>query len=164
MSQRENSSAVRKRSLQAVAADKVPTHQVRRAAVGKLSSHGAASHPKPRVLIADDDEGVRSLLQECLTEWGYEVLVTENGLECVKEFQSNEFELVITNFLMPRLNGIEVVKILKTLDKDIPVLLVSGHEIKDMDIDDEVELHDGYLKKPFELQDLYSLVHKVVAF
>ena len=115
---------------------------------------------KRRILVVDDDEGIRALLEECLERWGYSVDVASNGVDGVSKAESRPIDLVITNYLMPGLNGVDVSRTIKSLKAEIPILLMSGYEMIDIGLG-TTELVDGFLKKPFELDDLKELLSKV---
>ena len=63
-----------------------------------------------KILIAEDENISRSLLKRTLEKWGYEVTATENGNEALEAFQNNNFSIVITDWMMPGMDGIELVK------------------------------------------------------
>lgn len=84
---------------------------------------------KKRILIVDDDEGFRVLVSERLQVKGYKVEVAANGLHGIQKMNINSnFQLIITDLKMPGLNGIEMIKKLKTEYSkfDIPIIMLSG--------------------------------------
>lgn len=115
---------------------------------------------KRRILVVDDDEGIRALLEECLERWGYSVDVASNGVDGVSKAESRPIDLVITNYLMPGLNGVDVSRTIKSLNAELPIVLMSGYDMIDIGLG-KTELVDGFLKKPFDLDELKELLSKV---
>ena len=113
-----------------------------------------------RVLVVDDDPGVRTLLEECLGRWGYEVDTAIHGADGVRQARNAAVDLVITNYLMPGLSGIDVSKTIRSIAPDLPIILISGYELTDIGLGN-TDLFDGFLMKPFELDDLKELLTKV---
>ena len=63
-----------------------------------------------KVLVADDDPVSRRLLQNYLQKWGYEVFVTTNGAEAWRMFEQEDFQMVISDWMMPELDGLELIR------------------------------------------------------
>jgi len=79
-----------------------------------------------RVLVIDDDEMQRTLLDRMLDSVGLEVDVASDGLEGLRLFNANEPDLVLTDISMPGLDGHEVISAIRTHRNDIPVIAISG--------------------------------------
>jgi len=79
-----------------------------------------------RVLIVDDDDATRLALSSCLVSCGYETIEAADGMEALLRLQTGAYALVITDYRMPGLSGIELIQIVRRKWK-IPVLLISGH-------------------------------------
>jgi DNA-binding response OmpR family regulator len=82
--------------------------------------------PATRVLVIDDEAVLRGLLREMLAACGYEADVAENGAAGVARFREGCYRAVITDFLMPGMNGFEVVRALRSLDPAIRIILLTG--------------------------------------
>lgn len=80
----------------------------------------------PRILVVDDDPQVRSLLGAILEREGYEVSTVGDGQEAVTAYESDPFDLVITDLVMPEKEGIETFNELRTFDPDVKVVAISG--------------------------------------
>jgi CheY-like chemotaxis protein len=80
-----------------------------------------------RVLVLEDDERVRGALCDYLEELGYVPEPAANGAEALACFEKEAFRLVVADYKMPGPTGLEVVKELRTLEPDLPVLMVSGY-------------------------------------
>jgi CheY-like chemotaxis protein len=109
-----------------------------------------------RVLIVDDDEAGRRALSLCLASSGYEPTEASDGIEALNRLQTGTYALMITDYRMPGLNGLELLHIVKRT-WSIPVLLVSGdlsegEELVAMSSDASV------LRKPFDTATLIPMV------
>lgn len=80
-----------------------------------------------RVLIVDDDENTRALMGILLEGAGYTVVQVGNGLDALKEVHKRHFDVVVTDWIMPLLNGLELIQRLQELSPQIRVILVSGN-------------------------------------
>ncbi|MFI5400896.1 MAG: response regulator, partial [SAR324 cluster bacterium] len=110
-----------------------------------------------RVLIADDEPLIRSLLQNILTGFGHTVIVAENGREAFALLSAADaaFDAVISDIRMPELDGRGLIQKLRAAGMQIPVILVTGH----MQVDPaDAEKYGAWriLHKPFRAADLLS--------
>ncbi|MEW6710494.1 MAG: response regulator, partial [Candidatus Riflebacteria bacterium] len=113
-----------------------------------------------KILLVDDEEGIRILVGEMLRTIGYEVILARNGIEAVDIFRKNstDFSLVILDMMMPEMNGKTAVTELKKIRSDCAIILVSGF-VNHQDLDDIMEMGiSGFLKKPFRLADLSQAI------
>ena len=113
------------------------------------------------ILVVEDDRLNRELLSKVLRQEGYQVLEACDGDIALKILQVLPCDLVITDFLMPMLNGIEFVKQLRSLQPQMPIIFITGYltAISDKKIVDEVA---EILAKPFELNVLRSSVRRLL--
>ncbi len=110
-----------------------------------------------RVLIADDDDVMRHILEATLTKWGYEVVVARNGLEAWRLLQGNDApRLGILDWIMPGMDGVEVCREIRKWE-DRPyiylLLLTAKHRKEDVITGMEAGA-DDYIAKPFDPQEL----------
>ena len=103
-----------------------------------------------RLLIIDDEEGIRKLLALSLSSDGYEVLTAASGEEGIGLFESKSPTIVLTDIKMPGIDGIEVLKQVKELRPDTEVIMITGHG--DMDLAIEALKLDAsdFLNKPIK--------------
>lgn len=80
----------------------------------------------PRILVVDDDPQVRSLLGKILEREGYDVTTAADGQEAVTAYESDPYDLVITDLVMPEKEGIETFNELRSFDPDVKVVAISG--------------------------------------
>ncbi len=80
-----------------------------------------------RLLLIDDEEGIRKVLSLSLQSDGYDVTTAESGQQALKLFQKESFPIVLTDLKMPGLDGLEVLKAIKEINPDSEVILLTGH-------------------------------------
>lgn len=112
---------------------------------------------KQRILIVDDEEDIRDLLEIYLVNEGYCVVKTADGLEALEALQKEDIDLIILDIMMPNMDGIQAcMKIRK--DKNVPIIMLSA---KSEDIDKILGLNTGaddYVTKPFNPVEVVARV------
>ncbi len=118
---------------------------------------------KVRILVVDDDKNLRDVIKEVLEMNNYEVTLAENGLEALKLFEENNFDIILTDLKMDKMDGIEFVKNLKSKYNDIPpIILMTGYGSVDSAIEAfKIGIKD-YILKPFKFSTLDSVIQKVL--
>jgi len=110
---------------------------------------------KKRILIADDEEIVRTLLAEALQFYGYEIDVVEDGVEAMSHIEQKSYDLVITDYVMPKMDGLELTRRIKAKYPHIPILIITGKApVRDL-------LKYGAtacIMKPFKIFELHNIV------
>ena len=81
----------------------------------------------PKLLIIDDERAIRSTLTEILQHEGYKAEAAENGEDGLKKFSSENFDVVLCDIKMPKMDGIEFLEKAKAINPDIPIIMISGH-------------------------------------
>ena len=85
-----------------------------------------APPPTPHILIVDDNRDGLLVRRALLEEVGYQVKIASNGEEGLKLFEAHRFDVVVTDFKMPRMNGIELIQRLRAINPNLRVVLLSG--------------------------------------
>lgn len=107
-----------------------------------------------RILIADDDEQIRELLVFDVQSSGYTVDSAENGEIALKKALENNYDLILLDVMMPKMNGYDVCKNIRMVKPDIPVLMLTAKgSIKDKTEGFNSGV-DDYIVKPFEIQEV----------
>ena len=109
-----------------------------------------------KILIVDDELGIRMLLSQALSSHGYEVSEAENGQDSLEKLKGNRFDLVITDIDMPKLNGIEMLKQMKRAGRKEKVIIMTGNlgGLPEADMPGVV----SRLRKPFRMDHLLATV------
>ncbi len=117
-----------------------------------------------KILIADDEKGIRDSLQMILDEEGYTTTVVSNGLEALKLIENNEFQLVISDIKMPELDGMELLEKCSKISPDTYFIIMTAYASVETAV---VALRNGaydYLLKPVEFDDLLIRVKRLLDF
>ena len=120
------------------------------------------SKPPIRVLVAEDEMFIRLLLVEALEDAGYDILEAKDGLDALRLIENPDgVELVVSDINMPGASGLEVVRHLRQIHPDIPVVLVSGrHEqLGGQPVSDPLRR----FSKPFRLASVVDAVGEMLA-
>jgi CheY-like chemotaxis protein len=118
-----------------------------------------------KILLADDEMVLRFLLTETLSDEGYEITEVEDGKEAVERLEKETFDLVILDYMMPELTGVEVCEWLRNTDqanRNIPVILLTA---KALEKDREKAKAAGvttYIVKPFSPLQLVEVVKELL--
>ncbi|MFJ7152494.1 SpoIIE family protein phosphatase [Streptomyces sp. NPDC100445] len=120
----------------------------------------AASAANARVLVADDNTDMREYLARILTGAGYEVTTVTDGLEALHSVRRETFDIIVSDVMMPRLDGLELVARLRgdTRTASVPVLLLSAKAGQEASIEGLQAGADDYLVKPFAAAELLARV------
>jgi len=116
-----------------------------------------------RILIVDDDPSMRLALSEPLESCGYDVESADNGADALQKFQAQSFEVVVTDMRMPHLGGMDVLKGVKKLSSQTPVILITAYGTVSTAVEAMKEGASEFIMKPFSLDDLQGVVKNVLA-
>jgi len=119
-----------------------------------------SEHRMPRVLVVDDEERVRGLLCDLLAAWGCQAVEAANGVQALTLFEQNDYDLVLTDFLMPDRNGLEVIRSVREKDATIGVIMFTA-SAADLEADSR-ELDFTLLRKPLQLDGLKGAVSQAL--
>ncbi len=115
-----------------------------------------------RILVVDDEESIRDLLRLVLTEEGHWVITATGGEEAIEHLEAQRFDLVITDLVMPTVNGVEVLRAARRIDPDYPVIVITGYPSVET-VTELVRLGAGdYLTKPFNVDAVVATVAKLL--
>ncbi|NTU83735.1 MAG: response regulator transcription factor [Chloroflexales bacterium] len=123
----------------------------------------AAEEPQPprRILVADDDPSIASLIQITLKDPRYELTAVANGLEALKAFEMQPFDVVILDVMMPYVDGFEACQRIRE-KSDVPIVILTSRDGTD-DVVHGFELGaDDYITKPFKTAELIARVEAIL--
>ncbi len=115
------------------------------------------SERPPRILLADDEQSIQTLLSYPLQKDGYEVVRASDGREALARFEEQAFDLVVLDVMMPRMDGLEVCRRLRA-SSSVPIIMLTA---KAEEIDKVLGLElgaDDYITKPFSMREFRSRV------
>jgi DNA-binding NtrC family response regulator len=115
-----------------------------------------------RVLLAEDNEMEQSALRDIFTSEGFVVDSVSNGLFALDKVKDNDYHLIVTDLVMPVSDGIQFLYSLSSLDRDIPVIVITGHDnIENMLSAYQMGALD-VVYKPYDVNKLIDLCRKVL--
>jgi len=115
------------------------------------------------ILIVDDEPSMRIALSESLESCGYKVETSESGADALAKFEEGKFEVVITDMRMPGMSGMEVLRGIKKISSQTPVVVITAYGTVNTAVEAMKEGAADFIMKPFSVDHLESLVKKVVA-
>lgn len=113
------------------------------------------------ILLIEDDIQIVEMLQSYLQKEGYNVSAAYNGLEGIERFNGEVFDIVLIDIMMPKMDGIEVIKVIRE-SSSVPIIVMSA---KDSDVDKAIGLGfgaDDYIAKPFSLVEVSARIKAVI--
>jgi two-component system cell cycle response regulator CpdR len=118
---------------------------------------------KGRILLAEDDEDMRRFLAKALENAGYQVVSFDNGQSAYERLREEPFNLLLTDIVMPQMDGIELARKAAELDPDLKIMFITGFAAVALNADLEAPKDAKILSKPFHLRDLVSEVSRLIA-
>lgn len=117
---------------------------------------------KGKILVVDNDTRTFRILEEFLCKKGYEVWSAYSGTGAVELLKNEEFGLVLCRYVMPKISGYDVIKILNKLEKRPKIGIITGLGEKLKPIDQEGIKVDFFIKKPFDFSELTKHINDVI--
>jgi two-component system cell cycle response regulator CpdR len=122
------------------------------------------SNPMPaKILLAEDDTDMRRFLVKALQNAGFDVTSYDNGLSAYQRLREEPFELLLTDIVMPEMDGIELARRASELDPDIKIMFITGFAAVALNADTTTTKNTKVLSKPVHLRELVSEVNKMLA-
>jgi PAS domain S-box-containing protein len=119
-----------------------------------------------RILLAEDDKVNQQVIAGMLKNEQYSLVIAENGFEAIKLFEENEFDLILMDIQMPKLDGIEATKRIRKMEegtfRHIPIIAVTAYAFQN---EREKFLEagmDDYISKPFSFDDIYAAINRAL--
>jgi two-component system response regulator (stage 0 sporulation protein F) len=115
-----------------------------------------------KILVVDDQLGVRRMLFETFREDQHEVEMAENGTEAIRLYIASEPNLILMDMKMPGMNGIETLRQIRAIDRQVDVIMMTGYG----DVQNTEQTQDlgiiNYVSKPFDLFELRERVNDIL--
>jgi CheY-like chemotaxis protein/anti-sigma regulatory factor (Ser/Thr protein kinase) len=119
---------------------------------------------KPRVLVVDDQEALRSLLARLLEREGFDPVEAENGAQAVEMYKSEAPLVVVSDIMMPKMDGLTLLNEIRRIDRNATVILMTGQGNEDVLLKALRGGATNFFKKPFNVRELIDEIRKVVEF
>ncbi len=119
-------------------------------------------NPKLRILLAEDDQNLGSLLKEYLQAKTFEVDLFPDGEKAFRSFQKSFYDICILDVMMPLKDGFSVAADIRTINKDIPIIFLTAKSMKE-DVLEGFKLGaDDYITKPFSMEELLFRIEAIL--
>jgi DNA-binding response OmpR family regulator len=130
-----------------------------------ISTFGLESGARERILVADDSPAVRHLIADSLVRQGFAVITAADGREALDRALSDRFDMVITDYDMPRMTGFELVHALKRdpRTRDLPTMMLTARDTRRDQAQMRAAGLTSYLVKPFSVDKCVAMVERVLA-
>src|SRR5262249_32824344 len=115
-----------------------------------------------KILIVDDEPSNRNILGQELTHEGYSVVAASDGREALKKIESSRPDLIILDYMMPDLNGLEVLKELRKRENDNPVVMITAYGTMERAVEAMKEGAYDFITRPFEPDHIALVVRKAL--
>jgi len=115
-----------------------------------------------RILVVDDEEVTRSVLNDYFVRAGYDVVTANDGEDALKKFIPGVFDCVISDLFMPGIDGLELLKEIKRRDDKVFFLMITGYPSIDRAVDTMKEGAYDYVTKPFHMEDMRLKVERIL--
>jgi DNA-binding response OmpR family regulator len=117
---------------------------------------------RAHALLVDDEPGFIEILTKRLKRRGFKVTSVLSGTEALRSLRRQDYDVVVLDLKMEDMDGIEVLRILKTIAPEIPVIILTGHGSEQAAVDGLALGAFDYLMKPCDLEELTNIMKKAV--
>jgi DNA-binding NtrC family response regulator len=115
-----------------------------------------------RILVVDDDTQMADTLLECLTKFGYRASAAYGGREGLSKFEHGDFQLVITDLVMPEMDGMELLGAVKALDSRVMVMVITGQGTIESAVKAIKNGAYDFIPKPLKMSELEIIISRAV--
>jgi two-component system cell cycle response regulator CpdR len=115
------------------------------------------------ILLAEDDDDMRRFLGKALERAGHQVVCCADGLQAYERLREQPFDLLLTDIVMPAMDGIELARRAADLDPDLKIMFITGFAAVALNPENNAPKDAKVLSKPFHLKELVDQVEKLMA-
>jgi DNA-binding response OmpR family regulator len=115
-----------------------------------------------KILLAEDDNNLGSLLRNYLIAKKYDAILSVNGIEALESFKKNEFNLCIVDIMMPEMDGLTLAREIRKIDQNIPIIFLTARNQKEDIIEGFITGADDYITKPFSMEELLYRIEAIL--
>ena len=117
-----------------------------------------------KILIVDDNPNMSVLLSDILEIFEYQGFHAQDGEEAMKKLKSEDYAMVFTDLRMPKMDGIDLLKAIKSEHPEMPVVVITGYSLGETQNLLLTQKADGLLNKPFKVNDIEGLLSKLLGY
>ena len=117
-------------------------------------------HKEIKILVVDDDPSIRNMLEIVLRKNKYDVTLAKDGSQALEILKKRTFDLVISDIKMPDISGISLLQRLKTINPEIPVIMITAFASTNDAVEAMKLGAEDYISKPFNLEELKLIIEK----
>jgi DNA-binding response OmpR family regulator len=117
---------------------------------------------KVKILLAEDDPNLGSILRTFLTSKGFDVSLAQNGKTAFERFNREQFDFCVFDVMMPEMDGFTLAEQIRKLDKKVPILFLTAKSMKDDVLQGFTMGADDYVTKPFEMSELLARINAIL--
>jgi DNA-binding response OmpR family regulator len=115
-----------------------------------------------KILIADDEDDVREIIEDRLNSWGFNVVAVTTGADALRKITSEKFDGVLLDVRMPEMTGIEVLEEVRQRDSKLPIIIITSSTSREAAVGSLAKGANEFILKPFEWEELKSKMQKVL--
>ena len=119
------------------------------------------SSKERKILVVEDNPNMSSLLADMLEVFAVQSVRATDGEDALRKLSEESIGLVITDLRMPKMNGTELLSAIKDKTPDLPVVLISGYSLQSIEDKNATARADGFLTKPFKMNDIKGLLDRL---
>jgi two-component system cell cycle response regulator CpdR len=116
-----------------------------------------------KILLAEDDNDMRRFLVKALENAGFQVSPHDNGMSAYQRLREEPFEMLLTDIVMPEMDGIELARRASELDPDIKIMFITGFAAVALHPSSQAPKQAKVLSKPFHLREIVQEVERMIA-
>ncbi|KMP11706.1 hypothetical protein UR09_01975 [Candidatus Nitromaritima sp. SCGC AAA799-A02] len=118
--------------------------------------------PTAKILVVEDEEGMRFFLSEALAKEGYRYKTASEGQQAIKRLKKEPFDLVILDYNLPHMDGLETFRKMKQVDPDISVIMITAYGSKDLAYQAMNEGVFDFFNKPLDVGEMRVVIHRAL--
>lgn len=114
------------------------------------------------ILIIEDEPVIVNATSTVLRRDGFKIDQTFGAAEALGKLQSNQYKLIISDLMLPKISGFEVIKEVKAINPEIPIIIMTGYAMRENAVDSFKAGAFDFLPKPFDIDELLAVVHRAM--
>lgn len=115
-----------------------------------------------RILWVDDEKDFLEMMDTLLDSSGYKIQTCESGFDALEILAKSTFDIVVTDYAMPDLNGLELIRKLRNIDRNLPIILATGKPVSASKLDEFNPRITGLIFKPFNTNQIVTLITNIL--